>query len=108
MPHGIRLLPGNAAAVRHGNSLQKPVKRPLPVGGEGLCVARKSWWPCRETLYIVDYLSAGQGVAGIEDTGTEGIIIFGTPAMVPTGLFVAHHGSLCLSPMAMMTANETL
>jgi hypothetical protein len=36
MPHDIRLIPGNAATVRHGDRLRKPVRRPLPVGGEGL------------------------------------------------------------------------
>jgi hypothetical protein len=28
--------------------------------------------------------------------------------MAPTGLFVARHGSLCLSPMALMTTDSQL
>jgi hypothetical protein len=54
MSHDIRLRPGNAAAVRHGNRLQKLVKRSLPVGGEGLYAAQESWWPYRKNIYIVD------------------------------------------------------
>lgn len=29
MVHDIRLIPGNTTAVRHGDRLRKPVKRPL-------------------------------------------------------------------------------